>query len=106
MASTVTVKVDINQKSLERAVNFASGTGTALNNESLKIAAKANALSAGYRTPKWHDHETGETKGDTPARYDGNSKLGRKGYVGIVFTANYAAQKENHLHNTLLKAKG
>jgi hypothetical protein len=28
------------------------------------------------------------------------------GYMGIVYTANYSAQLDNHRNNTLLKAKG
>lgn len=106
MANLVTVRVEINEQSLKHAVSHAAGTQRAINKEAGRISAKANALASGYRTPKWHDHKTGETKGDTPARYDSGTKMGGKGYVGIVYTANYSAQKENKLHNTLLKAKG
>lgn len=65
----------------------------------------ANALSSGFRTGIYHDHETGEKKGNTQPRY--MAKTGRpRGIVptGIVYTANYAAQKDNMLHNTLLKS--
>ena len=106
MASNVTVKVVLDQRGLEHAINHAPGTEAAIRQKVSNIKAKANALAAGYRTPKWHDHKTGETKGDTPAKYDGSTRLGSRGYVGIVYTANYAAQKENKQHNTLLKAKG
>lgn len=106
MASSVTVKVELNDRNLKRAVAFAPGTEAALRKHTDKIKSRANSMAAGYTTPKWHDHETGETKGGTKAAYDGDVILGRKGYVGIVYPANYAAQKENHQHNTLLKAKG
>lgn len=106
MASGVTVRVEIDEKKLEHAIFYAPKTEVMISNKVEKIAAKANALAGGYRTPKWHDHDTGETKGDTPAVYEGDTQLGRKGYIGIVYPNNYAAQKENKLHNTLLKAKG
>ena len=106
MASDVSVRVDIDQKKLEDAVNFASGTAALLREDVAKRKAHANALAAGYKTPKWHDHTTGETKGGTQAAYGNGVKRGTKGHVGIVYTANYAAQKENHEHNTLLKVKG
>ena len=106
MANSVTVRVVLDEKKLEDAVNFAPGTQTALMTEVSQRKTKANALASGYKTPKWHDHKTGETKGGTQARYDGDVALRKKGYIGIVYTANYAAQKENHEHNTLLKVKG
>lgn len=106
MASQVSVRVEIDEKALKRAVSYAPGTQPLLSKESAKIAAKANALAAGFRTGTYHDHATGETRGNTPAHYDSNARMGSKGYVGLVYPANYSAQKENHLHNTLLKAKG
>ena len=106
MASQVSVRVEIDEKALRHAVNYAPGTQPLLSRKSAQIAANANTLAAGFRTGIFHDHETGETKGNTPARYDSSTKMGSKGYVGIVYTANYSAKKENHLHNTLLKAKG
>lgn len=106
MADNVSVKVEIDSRGLKHAVAFAHGTEAALRKYTDKIKSRANSMAAGYTTPKWHDHKTGETKGGTKAAYDGDVILGRKGYVGIVYPANYAAQKENHQHNTLLKAKG
>lgn len=40
------------------------------------------------------------------ASYAGNVRMQRDGYMGIVYTANHAAQLDNHRNNTLLKAKG
>lgn len=105
MANYVDVKVEIDEEALKHAVNFASGTQTLLQSEVARINGRANAIGS-YVTPKWHDHATGETKGDTPAEYAGDTQLRSKGYIGIVYTANYAAQKDNHMYNTLLKAKG
>ena len=106
MANSVTVRVEINESNLKHAVNYAPGTKAALGKKAAQISANANSMAAGFRTGIFHDHETGETKGDTPARYESSAKMGSKGYVGIIYTANYSAKKENHLHNTLLKAKG
>ena len=106
MARLAIVEVVIDERKLENAVSKAEGTKNALNKKVSQIKTRANTLASGYRTKKWHDHKTGETKGNTQARYDGNVQRGKKGYVGIVYTANYSAQKENHEHNTLLKAKG
>lgn len=66
--------------------------------------ARANAMSAGYRTGIWHDHKTGEVKGETQPVYEGTVEKRRVYPVGQVHTANYAAAKENMEHNTLLKA--
>ena len=68
--------------------------------------ASANALSSGFRTERYTDEETKEQKGDTAPRYDGNvERHGKHRWpTGIVYTANYAAMKDNYLHNTLLKA--
>lgn len=106
MASSVSVKVDIDEKALRHAISYAPGMLPVLSKRSATIAGKANALAAGFRTGTYHDHATGETRGNTPAHYDSNARMGSKGYVGLVYPANYSAQKENHLHNTLLKAKG
>jgi hypothetical protein len=89
-----------------RAINASPGLPGALESVTTRITATANALGSGYRTPKWHDHETGETKGGTAPVYAGDVRIGKKGPIGIVHPANYSAMKDNHLHNTMLKAKG
>ena len=104
--ASVTVKVDISQQALEHAVFFSEGTARALGGKTSAITGAANALSAGFRTGLCHRNHQSPAVGNTPAEYAGDVELKRKGYVGIVYTANYAAQKDNHLHNTLLKAKG
>ena len=106
MASTVSVRVVIDEKSLQREVANAKGTAEALRDDVKRRREYANSLAYGYRTGRYHDRKSGETKGNTQARYGSDVKKFRDGYLGIVYTANYAAQKENHEHNTLLKAKG
>lgn len=120
---SVTVKVDISQQSLKHAVNFAPGTRTALARESNAIAARANGMATeksgiwhetgkphtpGKTGGEWHDHGGSyKTIGGEEAKYSTKPVIaGKDGYVGIVFAANYAAQKDNLKNNTLLKAKG
>lgn len=122
--ASVTVKVDINERSLLYAVNHAEGTRAAINELSQKITGRANSMAT-EKTGLWHetgkphtagnsgggefhDHgKTYETIGGKDANYAYKpAKMGREGLVGIVFAANYAAQKDNYKHNTLLKAKG
>lgn len=104
--ASVTVKVDISQKSLEHAVNYAEGTKSALVSKSSQIARAANSMSSGFRTGFYHrDHKSPAIGGTSPV-YSSDVKMGRKGYVGIVHPSNYAAMKDNHQNNTLLKAKG
>lgn len=106
MASVTNVEVVIDQKALEDAAYAQDGTKAVLQAATDDIIDNANALCAGYMTGVFHDHATGETRGPTQAEYDGNVQYRRNGYIGIVYTANYAAQKDNLENNTLLKAKG
>ena len=75
-----------------------------LTNEARKLEAKANALSAGFKSGIWHDPKTRQKKGGTPAVY-GMKRAQRFGSapVAIVYTANYAAKKDNIKNNTLAK---
>lgn len=106
MASYATVKVVIDEAALKRAVSNGDGVQGILKQKVDSITANANALSAGMRTGIFHDHATGETRGDTEPDFEGNVERRGDGYIGIVYTANYAAQKANLDNNILLKAKG
>ena len=106
MASVSNVEVVIDQKALEEAAYGQDGTEAILKEHTDRIIDAASALSAGYMSGVFHDHETGTTNGPTHAEYDGNVQRRGKGFIGIVYTANYAAQKDNYENNTLLKAKG
>lgn len=57
---------------------------------------------------KWHDHgKSYPTIGGNEAAYRSKpAKMFGGKPVAIVYSANYAAQKDNYEHNTLLKAKG
>lgn len=102
MASNM--RVAINKAALRRAVSTAEDLDSALAEAVDKIVFNANALSSNFRTGIYHDHETGETRGDTQPEYAGDVVMGRKGYVGIVHPANYAAMKDNYENNTLLSS--
>ena len=72
-------------------------------------AARANALSAGFRTGLYHRDHKSPAVGNTQPRYAsalGESKRKPAIPVGLVYTGNYAAMKDNALNNTLLKARG
>lgn len=101
MADKITIKWD--GRALGRTVGLSPEVGQRIKEICAKGESKANSMTT-YRSGKWHDHETGETKGDTKARYGSDVMRGRYSYVGIVYTANYAAWKDNLKNNTLLKA--
>ena len=114
-------EVYINDQVLREVVNDAPGTKEALDSLCSDIEGRANSIASGYRSGVWHEYgsknaanpgngkwrDTGRQtvkKGDTPARYAHDVAKRGGVQVGIVYTANYAAQKENRQHNTLLKA--
>lgn len=98
------VKIELDMKSCEHACYHADGLKPILQKASNTIAARSTALGSGYRTPKWHDHDTGETKGGKAPKYGADVYHGKRGYIGIVHPENYSAMKDNYLHNTMLKA--
>lgn len=99
------LRIVINEKAAQRVINQMPSLEPKLLEITERIAGNANSLSAGYRTPIFHDHKTGETKGDTQPHYSGEVYKGKVGPIGIVHPKNYAAMKDNYLHNTMLKAR-
>lgn len=71
-----------------------------------KVEAAANAMSAGYRTGLYHRDHKSPAVGNTQPRYVGDVQDFDGWPVGIVYTGNYAAMKDNRENNTLLKARG
>lgn len=101
-SAKMTVKID--GRKLYEAVQDAEKLPPVLEDAVKKVTANANMLSSGFRTGIFHDHKTGETRGDTQPEYGGNvAKKGRT-MVGIVHPENYAAMKDNYENNTMLKA--
>lgn len=70
------------------------------------IACKANAMSSGYRTGYYHPDHKSPGVGRTQPKYVSDVQVKTHSVVGIVYTGNYAAMKDNHENNTLLKARG
>ncbi|MBQ9021556.1 MAG: hypothetical protein IJ113_06040 [Eggerthellaceae bacterium] len=95
--------VRINEKKLKKLVDESSGTGALLQGRVDSVEGKANSSSSGFRTGIYH-RPGGEKVGNTQPTYKGNVTKGRKGYVGIVYTGNYSAMKDNYENNTLLKS--
>ena len=120
--ASVTMKVDISEQALENVMNSSPEVRSAINSLSGKIASRANGMAT-EKSGVWHEvgepHNPSRTGGKWNGR-TGQSVIGGKkpvyqskpamrsssGLVGIVFTGNYASQKDNLKNNTLLKAKG
>lgn len=103
MGSEMRVKID--EKALAREVGSAPGTRELLQAAVDKIRTRANEMSSGNRTGRWHDPATGKGKGPSEPHYDGDVRKVGGSYHGLVYTATYAAIKDNHENNTLLKAR-
>lgn len=106
----VSYQVHIYEDKLEKAcTETAEGLEAQLASVSKSIAQRANSLSGGFRTMETTRWETGERVGGTKPDYGSSAKpRGKKskGPVGIVYTNNYSARKDNLENNTLLKARG
>lgn len=100
--ATITVKID--DEKLYEAVQNADGLPDTLEEAVQSVISNANASSAGYRTGIFHDHMTGEKRGDTQPVYGGDVARKGRSMVGIVHPMNYAAHKDNYENNTMLKA--
>lgn len=104
MASELEIVVD--DEKVKKAIENSEGIGGKLRTVTNIVVNNANNLSAGYRTGKYHrDHKSPAVGGTQPV-YGGNAQRFPDGYVGIVHPKNYAAMKDNHQHNTILKALG
>lgn len=104
---SVKVNVVLDKDAPEKIFSLPQVKG-ALTKEAGEIADRANQLSAGFRTGIWHDHATGETRGDTQPVYSFTKAQASQRYGAIAFVhpRNYSAIKDNYMNNTLLKAKG
>ena len=94
----------LDDEAVYQAIQDGEGTPKALGEIVGRIAENANALSAGYRTGRFYDRKAEKLKGNTQPHYASNVERHGRSQVGLVWTANYAAQKDNCEHNTLLKA--
>ena len=95
-----TLEINWNKHALGRAIGTAPETLEAVTEATNRIASNAQSMGSGFRTKKY------KGKGDTPAQYASDVHSYGNAHVGIVYTANYSAQKDNWTNNTLLKAVG
>lgn len=100
------VRVEWDFAALKRAAGTDPEVIAALTSRTNQIVTRANGMGAGFRTGRYHRDHRSPAVGGTAAVYEGNVQRVRDGQIGIVYTANYAAQKDNLENNTLLKAKG
>lgn len=71
-----------------------------------RIAATATSMSSGNVTGSYHrDHKSPHVGGTAPV-YGSNTQVMTNSAVGIAYTGNYAAMKDNLENNTLLRAMG
>lgn len=121
--ASASARVEWDMDALQRAAARSDEVRGALVEATDRIVATANAMGSGTRsgghdykakgtgTPRrgqgWLEHDRSPAAVTGPAaEYAGNVRMFHDGYMGIVYTANYSAQLDNHRNNTLLKAKG
>ena len=95
------MQIKWNKPALERVIASSDGLYSLVAEETAKRGERANGMGAGYRTRE--TYYKGVKKGGTAPAYSYDTQRGKKGPVGIVYTGNYAAMKDNLLHNTLAK---
>jgi hypothetical protein len=123
--ASVSVKVKISEEKLKEVAFNTSEVRSAITKGANQIAGRANG-SATEKSGIWHEIGVPHTPGKEGGVWKGTSKeiqytIGgqqaeyqakpakptRDGTpVAIVVTANYAAQKDNMKHNTLVRAIG
>lgn len=98
------VELFVDKEKIEEAIQDADGLPETLRGYVSQITAKANSLSSGYRTGYFYDRSKNQRFGGTQPKYSGDVKRVKRSVVGIIHPKNYAAMKDNHEHNTLLKS--
>jgi len=98
------IQIVIDDAKVRKAIDSAEGTESKLQIITQSVVGKANALGSGYRTGKYHRDHKSPAVGGTQPKYGGDVRRVGGKPVGIVHPENYAAMKDNHLHNTMLKA--
>lgn len=98
------VEFTIDDNKLANLVGKSQGTFSLVSEKTEKVASNANSMSAGFRTGKYHKDHKSPAIGGTQPNYKHDVQRRGKSPVGLVVTGNYAAMKDNHQHNTLLKS--
>ena len=105
MADKLEIKWDEN--GLYKAIGNSKEVHDRISDMTKSRISKANSIGRSFKTGYYYDRAKGERLGGTTAQYGGDvKKLGKNSWpYGIVRPDNYAAIKDNYLHNTLLKVK-
>ena len=93
----------IDDKKIENIAKSSDKTRALLSRHVTATVDAANAASASFRTALFHRPD-GTTVGETQPHYAGDVKKMGGCYVGIIHPKNYAAMKDNHERNTMLKS--
>lgn len=97
-------KLTWNESELKKAI--AQAAEPAVKEHTERICQSAQAMSSGFRTGLYHRDHKSPAVGNTAPKYEANIENHGGVPVGIVYTGNYSAMKDNHENNTLLKARG
>lgn len=97
-------KLKWNDKELRKLVGEAAEPHVKVKTAGIKAAA--DSMSAGFRTGLYHRDHKSPAVGNTKPKYKSSVKKFNGLPVGIVYTGNYSAMKDNTINNTLLKARG
>lgn len=98
------VEFRIDPAKLRKLAFTSDGTRALVEEKTRKVASTAQSLSSGFRTGLYHRDHKPPAVGGTPPVWKQDVQRRGNTYVGLVVTGNYAAMKDNHLHNTLLKS--
>lgn len=97
-------KLTWNEAELRKAI--ADAAEPHVREQTEKICQSAKSMSAGYRTGLYHPAHGKKAIGNTSPKYRSNVRKFNGMPIGLVYTGNYSAMKDNYEHNTLLKARG
>ena len=98
------LEIEIDGEKLYQAVQDAEGLRSLLQRETSRITANANANGSGFATGYYYRDHKAPAVGGTHPVYEGDVQRRKRTLVGIIHPANYAAMKDNHKNNTLLKS--
>ena len=104
MAEITISEVKVDAEKLKQVISNSDELRASMEKHVSRITANANAMSAGYRTGRFYDRAEGRLKGNTQPVYSGDVQKRGGSLVGLIHPGNYAAMKDNHEHNTLLKS--
>ena len=99
-------RVQLDEAALGRVIGTHPDVVAEVDAATQRIHAQASALGSGFRTGLYHRDHKSPAVGNTPASYGEDVRVMGRSVVGIVYTGNYAAQRDNAENNTLLKSIG